>query len=293
MSDKPTPASPIKYPASNAADPAPQSEPAAASPASADANSGQSVTVFIAPNRLPRPAAPEPASEPGKPAAPVPAQSPTAASAPEGTAVNEQAASFASTLSAKAAPPPPTNQQKCGTCGHLNRVGLLICENCGTSLISATATILGTQKLSKDQVEAAVSPETKLKTAEVNALLSAGADFFDDTMLLRLEIDGSPTPIVVYPKAETSLGRRDPAGGTMPEVDLTSYAAYRLGVSRRHALLRQSDHHLQLVDLGSSNGTTVNGVRLVPHQPRTLRDGDEVMLGKMSLRVIFQKNARR
>lgn len=291
MSDHPTPASPIKRPAAPSA--SPQGEPAAHPPAPADASSGQSVTVFIAPNRVPRPAAPELASEPPRPEPVAPVKPAASAPAPAAPTSNEQAASFASTLTAKAAPPPPTNQQKCGTCGHLNRVGVLICENCGTSLISAAATILGTQKLTKDQVEAAVSPDTKLKTAEVNALLAAGADFFDDTMLLRLEIDGSPTPILVYPKAETSLGRRDPAGGTMPEVDLTSYAAYRLGVSRRHALLRQSDHHLQLVDLGSSNGTTVNGVRLAPHQPRTLRDGDEVMLGKMSLRVIFQKNARR
>ncbi|MFN8379336.1 MAG: FHA domain-containing protein [Anaerolineae bacterium] len=181
----------------------------------------------------------------------------------------------------------------------MNRVGVLICENCGTSLVAAAATILGTQKFDKNPIVPASAavittvPEPKLDTAEVNALKSAGTDGFDETMILRLEVEGSPTPILVYPREETSLGRRDPAGGTMPDVDLTSYAAYRMGVSRRHAILKLKDSRLQLVDLGSSNGTMLNGVKLPPHQPRTLHDGDTIMLGKMNLRVIYQSSARR
>lgn len=170
-----------------------------------------------------------------------------------------------------------------------------MCENCGNSLVAAAATILGTQKFDKNAASPAGAPATgpKLNTAEVNALLSAGTDQFDETMILRLEVEGSPTPILVYPREETSLGRRDPAGGTMPDVDLTSYAAYRMGVSRRHALFKLQDGRLQLVDLGSSNGTMLNGVKLAPHQPRMLHDGDSIMLGKMSLRVIYQTSARR
>ena len=71
----------------------------------------------------------------------------------------------------------------------------------------------------------------------------------------------------------------------------TSYAAYRMGVSRRHAILMLKSRHLQIVDLGSSNGTMVNGVKLAPHQPRPLRDGDMLSLGKMGLRVIFRPRA--
>ncbi|HVU12707.1 MAG TPA: FHA domain-containing protein, partial [Phototrophicaceae bacterium] len=104
----------------------------------------------------------------------------------------------------------------------------------------------------------------------------------------------APTPLLITPKAETTLGRRDPTTGTQPDVDLSAYAGYRLGVSRNHAVIRLKNRLLEIFDLGSSNGTSVNGVRLAPHQPHVLRDGDEIMLGKMMIRVLFQtKNKRK
>jgi hypothetical protein len=262
-----------------------------------------SATMPLKPPPLPAAAQSQPPAPTNPAEAKSVAPNPSASSAPMSTEhtqpmtpanslAQDQASTFASSLSAPAEIAPPRNQQKCGTCGHLNRAGVLICENCGSSLVSATATIIGTKQLPKDgQTALELSP--KLNTSEVHALLSAGADFFDENMILRMEIDGATTPILVYPKVETSLGRRDPAGGTMPDVDLTSYAAYRMGVSRRHALLLLKEKRLQIVDLGSSNGTMVNGVKLVPHQPRALRDGDQLSLGKMSLRLIFQASARR
>jgi pSer/pThr/pTyr-binding forkhead associated (FHA) protein len=39
----------------------------------------------------------------------------------------------------------------------------------------------------------------------------------------------------------------------------------------------------QLIDLGSANGTYVNGERLEPHVPRLLRQGDRLRLGRVVL----------
>lgn len=182
--------------------------------------------------------------------------------------------------------------QKCPTCGFYNRVGVLVCENCGTNLLSGESTVPGTRQFA-GQEKAKADPDLKLSTEEVKALKTAGTDVFEDSMVLRLEIDGAPAPILVYPKAETSLGRRDPATGTMPDVDLTTYAGYRMGVSRRHAVIRLNNRRLEIYDLGSSNGTAVNGVRLAPHQPYPLRDGDEISLGKMTMRAIFHVGGRK
>jgi DNA-binding response OmpR family regulator len=55
-------------------------------------------------------------------------------------------------------------------------------------------------------------------------------------------------------------------------------------ISRRHASIRRSDHCYTLEDLGSHNGTTVNGERVLG--PRTLKDGDWIELGGMR-RVCF------
>lgn len=58
-------------------------------------------------------------------------------------------------------------------------------------------------------------------------------------------------------------------------------------VSRHHAQVVRRGDEISVEDLGSTNGTLVNGVRLAPHAPQPLRDGDELRLGKLALRVFF------
>jgi DNA-binding response OmpR family regulator len=48
-------------------------------------------------------------------------------------------------------------------------------------------------------------------------------------------------------------------------------------ISRRHVRIRRAEHCYILEDLGSHNGTTVNGERVLG--PRTLHDGDCIELG--------------
>ena len=52
-------------------------------------------------------------------------------------------------------------------------------------------------------------------------------------------------------------------------------------VSRRHAEVRRQDSEIVVVDLGSTNGTKVNGERV---QERQLVDGDLITIGNSSLR---------
>ena len=54
------------------------------------------------------------------------------------------------------------------------------------------------------------------------------------------------------------------------------------GVSRRHALLSLDEQGLVLEDMGSKNGTLVNGVRI---QRTQLRAGDGVRVGPVTLRL--------
>ncbi|MDX2138978.1 MAG: FHA domain-containing protein [Chloroflexota bacterium] len=199
---------------------------------------------------------------------------------------------------------------KCPNCGLVNRVGVLVCENCGSSLVAGAATVMPTTRSLQDPKmvtgrlfpdRSSDSPFSEQKLPYISAPtenkpISApapGNNVFEDNMILRLEITGATIPILVYPKKETLIGRRDSGSGTMPDVDLTSYAGYRMGVSRRHAIVRLQDKHLEVVDLGSSNGSSLNGVHLQAHQPYPLRDGDELTIGKMTLKVVFQSGAQR
>jgi pSer/pThr/pTyr-binding forkhead associated (FHA) protein len=54
-------------------------------------------------------------------------------------------------------------------------------------------------------------------------------------------------------------------------------------VSRQHCLLRVTDHEVLIRDLGSTNGTLVNGIRVVGE--RHLNDGDQLQLGPLVLQV--------
>jgi hypothetical protein len=54
-------------------------------------------------------------------------------------------------------------------------------------------------------------------------------------------------------------------------------------VSRKHAIFRLTDGVLTVEDLGSTNGTFVNGERI---EKATLREGDRVLIGTSILRVI-------
>ncbi|MGI8757613.1 MAG: FhaA domain-containing protein, partial [Acidimicrobiales bacterium] len=55
--------------------------------------------------------------------------------------------------------------------------------------------------------------------------------------------------------------------------------------SRAHAHLEPSAGTWAVVDDGSSNGTLVNGVKLTPGQPQTLRVGDIIGIGPIDVRV--------
>jgi pSer/pThr/pTyr-binding forkhead associated (FHA) protein len=80
------------------------------------------------------------------------------------------------------------------------------------------------------------------------------------------------------------VGRWDPDSGAFPEVDLETDDP-EARISRKHALIRVSDQ-IEIEDIGSLNGTFVNrGPRLEPGSPVTLKDGDEIIIGKTFFKV--------
>ena len=83
---------------------------------------------------------------------------------------------------------------------------------------------------------------------------------------------------------ETHIGRWDADGGIFPDVDLDSDDP-EAKVSRRHARITRRGEQYYIEDLGSTNGTFINrGRRLLPGDRQSLKDGDEVIVGKTFLR---------
>ncbi len=86
----------------------------------------------------------------------------------------------------------------------------------------------------------------------------------------------------------TVLGRADQMSAFRPDLDFAPNGAMRFGVSRRHALVRPGKDSLYLIDQNSTNGTWVNGQRLLPGRDFALSDGDVIELGalRMTLRIM-------
>lgn len=83
------------------------------------------------------------------------------------------------------------------------------------------------------------------------------------------------------------IGRLDPNTGERPDIDLSAYGAYDNGVSRRHASIMSWNRGLFIMDEGSPNGTFLNEERLPPHEPRALKFGDRIRIGKLVLGISF------
>jgi len=78
---------------------------------------------------------------------------------------------------------------------------------------------------------------------------------------------------------ETTVGRRDPVTGIHPGIDLTPVDSQR-SISRRHSkIFRRGDRYFVREEIGTMNGTFVNGVRVETGVPSEFKNGDEVRFG--------------
>ena len=85
--------------------------------------------------------------------------------------------------------------------------------------------------------------------------------------------------------AETLIGRADAVTGIDPAVDLTSVDHQRSS-SRRHARILRRDGRLFLAEeVGSMNGTYVNGRRLDTGEPIEIQPGDRLRFGVLELEL--------
>jgi hypothetical protein len=114
-----------------------------------------------------------------------------------------------------------------------------------------------------------------------------GSVFLGKSAMLALRIKGRQEPIHVEITGRCVIGRVHPRSEERPDLDLNKYGAFFHGVSREHVAITKDGNLLQIEDLGSTNGTYLNGMKLFPHQPRMLRDGDELCLGHLVMRVHF------
>jgi hypothetical protein len=173
-------------------------------------------------------------------------------------------------------PAPPQDALKwveCRHCGKKNRPSEVFCYGCGHLL------------------------ETDLSEFDTRQFADAADQLFNDEYfgpdsILLMEVRDTGERFELRPQArqhEIVIGRSTENSAMRPDIDLTAVQASQLGVSRLHLALRYEpkDNTLHVYDLGSANGSYINGQRLHPRELRLLRNHDEVRLGRLVLRVHY------
>ncbi|MBI1277834.1 MAG: response regulator [Anaerolineaceae bacterium] len=105
--------------------------------------------------------------------------------------------------------------------------------------------------------------------------------------VIEMRVVGTAATLQVQVHETMMIGRADPQKGIVPAVDLSPHNGQGLGVSRQHAVILVKDNRIFIKDLGSVNGTRLNGSALAPQSEYRLRHGDELTIGHIKLQVRF------
>jgi uncharacterized protein YjbJ (UPF0337 family) len=90
-------------------------------------------------------------------------------------------------------------------------------------------------------------------------------------------------PVIVLGREETTSREYS------HHIDLSAFGAFEHGVSCRHVVLHRMPGSVWIGDLNISNGTYLNGIRLIPNSSSMLRDGDRIALSRLIFYVEFQQ----
>lgn len=169
---------------------------------------------------------------------------------------------------------------QCPNCKHQELPGALFCSECGTQLVTADTL---TSPLANQPVEPLEFDEQESSPAVFPA---QGPVVPVKNVVISLHIVNTDRTMHLTGRSEYSLGRIARGQPILPDFDLSEFDAYNQGVSRLHAAIKVQTQRILIMDLGSANGTRVNGQKLVPNVEYPLKNGDLIALGK--LKIEFQ-----
>ena len=187
----------------------------------------------------------------------------------------------------------------CPHCGKLNWNGTPLCEFCGRMLMALsrdvrdlTQTYAVPPGLRQSASAQSASPQSAVTAAAIAQILDypePRRDSLQEGQFVTLALTQTGHRVTITPHRHVTFGRADPTAGWQPTIDLGPYRGKELGVSRIHADLYFEESQVFLLELGSSNGTQVNGCHVQVGVPRQIRDGDEIALSRLLMRVYFEK----
>jgi hypothetical protein len=165
----------------------------------------------------------------------------------------------------------------CPDCGSSQYPGALFCSECGKKLLGSVF------KAPTDVV-----PFTEFEklppaiTVDIETLVPASG-----SKQILFVIPSSRRRLELELQNKIRIGRDDPEANVTPELDLTDDEGIENGISRLHAAIQLVEQGVILVDLGSTNGTSLNKIRLPAQKAFLLTSGDEIRFGDLLVHVFF------
>lgn len=96
--------------------------------------------------------------------------------------------------------------------------------------------------------------------------------------LIRLNEETGVPPIPVYEK-KIIIGRNNQHVLALPDNS----------VSRNHIEVNFRNGVIYVTDLGTANGTTIDGEKIPPHKPIPYAEGQDVVLGQSEVTIRFER----
>ncbi len=180
----------------------------------------------------------------------------------------------------------------CSNCGTNRIAGEAFCEVCGLDFATGKLP----QAPSAAPAEA-MDPAGAAPAGEPSGwtlVVTTDREWFDHNeaesgRVVEFPEDAAPRTIQLAGDL-MAIGRRDETRGWYPGIDL-GVPVLDPSTSRKHAELRRTDDGWELVDVGSTNGTVLDGERLTSDTPVAVTEGSVIHVGAFTRLVVHEPEA--
>ena len=170
----------------------------------------------------------------------------------------------------------------CKVCKNQEYHGVVFCSECGSQIAFA----------SEELVNTLIYPNQN-RSLEVDFTQTIPKKLLDERSFILYSTQRDEV-IDIPDQNEFTIGRYADGQVITPDVDLNNYDAFDMGISRLHATIRidPAKNKVFVVDLGSANGSSVNGYEIPANSEVPLNHGDVLSLGKFDMKVIFPEDMK-
>ena len=157
----------------------------------------------------------------------------------------------------------------CNSCRKTLVTGALYCMDCGSPLVQL-----------QNNENNSPEPDSKFEINPPNTKIPL-------ISTVSLHVVDFGQIISLSGRQEFTIGRSAGSQSILPDIDLAPFEAYEKGISRLHASIKLDEQRVTITDLGSVNGTALNGDTIPVHEPRTLNNGDMISLGELKVQILI------